>query len=184
MRGRSFLVGDWLSEREILGDGLDPAPRLADVMQRRNDLMRRLGVHHEAKFERGDLLVAGRGFGIGTRRDHPALLLKAFGVGAVIAQTVDPRFRQSAVRLGLPVLTLAGVRDGVQEGDELIVDVESGTIENLRTRRVLIADPPSPRELRLIAEAPGMEQMGIAESMEPDPDVMEVPAKPATQDST
>lgn len=184
MRGRSFRVGDWLSEREILGEGLDAAPRLAAVMQRRNDLLRRLGVRHEAKFERGDLLIAGRGFGLGTRRDHAALLLKAFGVGAVLAQTVDPRFRASAIRLGLPVLTLAGLEGGVQDGDELIVDCENGTIENLRTRRVLIANPPSPRELRLISEAPGMEQLGIAESMEPDPDVMEVPAKPTTGDSS
>ncbi len=184
MRGRSFVVGDWLSEREILGEGLGPAAKLAEVMERRTDLMRRLGVREGAKFERGDLLVAGRGFGLGTRRDHAALLLKAFGVGAVLAHTADPRFRASAIRLGLPVLTLAGLKGGVQEGDELIVDCENGTIENLRTRRVLIANPPSPRELRLISEAPGMEQMGISESMEPDPDVMEVPAKPAAGDST
>lgn len=180
MRGRVFAAGDWVHESEILGDGLGPAPSLADVMGRRTDLLKRLGVRETTKFEHGDLLVAGRGFGNGTRRDHAALLLKASGFAAILAQSIDPRFRASALRMGLPVLTLAGLKGGVAQGDELIVDVENGTIENLRTRRVLIANPPSPRELRLIAEAPGMDQLGISESMEPDPDVMEVPAKPAT----
>jgi 3-isopropylmalate/(R)-2-methylmalate dehydratase small subunit len=183
MRGRSFVVGDWVHEREILGDDLGDVPRVSQLMPARTGLLRRLGVVDEDRFEGGDLIVAGRGFGTGTMRDQAPLLLKMRGVAAVLCQSVDPRFRQSAIRMGLPVLVLPGLKGGVADGDELIIDMQNGTIENLRTRRVLIAPTPSPRELSLLADSPGLDLLGISETMEPDPDVLEVPARPPSGDA-
>ena len=179
MRGRAFRVGNWVHELEILGESVPAVPRVSEVMPARADLLRRLGAADHARFERGDIIVAGRGFGTGTRRDHAALVIKLAGVAAVLAESCDPRFRDSAFQVGLPVLTLLGLRQGVADGDELILDVENGTIENLRTRRVLIANPPSPRQLRTLHDAPGLALLGILETDAPDPDVMEVPARPA-----
>jgi 3-isopropylmalate dehydratase small subunit len=174
LRGHAFVVGDWIHEREILGPTVPEVPRVSDLVPAKTDLLRRLGASMERPFESGDIIVAGRGFANGTRRDHTALLLKMRGVALVLAESVDPRFRRSATRLGLPVLTLVGLRQGVRAGDELIVSIDNGTIENLRTRRVLIATPPSVRDVALLEKSPGLDLLGIYESDAPDPDVMEV----------
>ena len=174
MRGRVHAAGDWVHEREILGDAVPAVPRVSDLDSAAAGLLQRLGPPGPAPFERGDIMVAGRGFGLGTTRDHTALLLRLFGFGAILCGSVDMAFRASALRLGLPVLVLPGIRATVEPGDELIVSIDNGTIENLRSRRVLLAPTPTPHEMRVLAQAPGLALMGVPDPRDEDPDVMEV----------
>lgn len=174
LRGAAIRVGDWIHEREILGDGFPLAPGPADLEAARAGLLKRLGIGPPQAPELGDLLVAGRGFGLGTRSDYAPLLLRTQGFSAVLAESVDPRFRASALRLGLPVLPILGLGAAVAPGDELIVSLENAAVENLRTRRYLMGTAPTSLELRLLAEAPGLELLGRARPEPIDPDVLEL----------
>lgn len=52
----------------------------------------------------GDLVVAGRNFGIGSSREQAPQALACLGVSAVIATSFAGLFYRNAINLGLPVL--------------------------------------------------------------------------------
>jgi len=76
----------------------------------------------------GDVLVAGRNFGCGSSREHAPLAIKASGISVVVARTFARIFYRNAVNIGLPVIVCDPVYEAVQEGDEIDVDISSGTI--------------------------------------------------------
>lgn len=76
----------------------------------------------------GDVIVAGNNFGCGSSREHAPLSIKASGVSAVVARSFARIFYRNAVNLGLPVIRCADLHDAVQDGDEVVVDTEHGTI--------------------------------------------------------
>jgi 3-isopropylmalate dehydratase small subunit len=76
----------------------------------------------------GDVIVAGNNFGCGSSREHAPLSIKASGVSAVVARSFARIFYRNAVNLGLPVIRCADLHDAVRDGDEVVVDIEHGTI--------------------------------------------------------
>ena len=63
----------------------------------------------------GDVLVAGRNFGVGSSREQAAEALKHLGLAGVVALSFAGIFYRNAINLGLPVLTapdLSAVTDG------------------------------------------------------------------------
>ena len=79
----------------------------------------------------GDFVVAGRNFGLGSSREHAAIVIKMNGVTAVIAKSIARIFFRNAINIGLPVI-IANT-DNISDGDKLEVDLSSGTISNLTT---------------------------------------------------
>jgi len=87
----------------------------------------------------GDVVVAGRNFGIGSSREQAAQALKLLGVAAVIAQSFGGIFHRNALNLGLPVLACADA-PRIRAGDLVRVDAAAGRIENETTGAVLSAE--------------------------------------------
>lgn len=85
------------------------------------------GFHH--KFKHGDLIVAGKNFGCGSSREEAPLALKALGTSVIVAESFGRIFFRNSINLGLPVISCSGIKAGVQNGDQLTVDLESGRIE-------------------------------------------------------
>jgi 3-isopropylmalate/(R)-2-methylmalate dehydratase small subunit len=98
----------------------------------------------------GDVIVAGNNFGCGSSREHAPLSIKACGVSAVVARSFARIFYRNAVNLGLPVIRCADLYDAVQDGDEVVVDIEHGTI--VAAQRTFQGEPPS-AVARRISEA-------------------------------
>ncbi|HWR81973.1 MAG TPA: hypothetical protein VN285_01575 [Candidatus Deferrimicrobium sp.] len=73
------------------------------------------------------VLVAGRGFGVG--HDVPAVIeaLKAAGVRCIMARSFGRDFFRTAINHGLPVV-VSEIVDGVENGDNVSIDFENGTI--------------------------------------------------------
>ncbi|MHB8618511.1 MAG: 3-isopropylmalate dehydratase small subunit [Chloroflexota bacterium] len=84
----------------------------------------------------GDLLVAGRLFGLGSSREHAPISLKGSGVSAVIASSFARIFLRNAINIGLPVLENDTLLPELNDGDDLQVDLASGEILHIRTGRV------------------------------------------------
>ncbi len=87
----------------------------------------------------GDLIVAGRSFGIGSSREHAPVAIKASGIAAVIAPSFARIFHRNAINIGLPVVECEGIDEDVQMFDEVEVDLTEGTVLNKRTGRVFRA---------------------------------------------
>lgn len=101
----------------------------------------------------GDLVVAGRNFGIGSSREQAPQALAALGVAAVVARSFAGLFYRNAVNLGLPVLVCPDIEplaDGLRARFDL--DAATLTLEDGRTVRL---EPMSPF-LREIVDAGGL----------------------------
>lgn len=79
----------------------------------------------------GDVIVADTNFGCGSSREHAPLAIKGTGVSCVVAKSFARIFYRNAINLGLPILECAEAVDGSEAGDELAVELETGTIHNL-----------------------------------------------------
>jgi 3-isopropylmalate/(R)-2-methylmalate dehydratase small subunit len=102
----------------------------------------------------GDIIVAGRNFGMGSSREQAAQVLTHLGVAAVIAPSFGGIFYRNAFNWGLPAIICASV-DGIENGHRLELDLEGGTISNLDTGESLTGDP-IPGHLMGLIDAGGL----------------------------
>jgi 3-isopropylmalate/(R)-2-methylmalate dehydratase small subunit len=102
----------------------------------------------------GDIIVAGRNFGVGSAREQAAMALTHLGVGAVLAVSYGRIFYRNALNFGLPVLVMADTA-AVLAGDRLRVDPVAGRVENTRSGTVHAASA-IPAHLMAMVEAGGL----------------------------
>jgi 3-isopropylmalate/(R)-2-methylmalate dehydratase small subunit len=75
----------------------------------------------------GDVVVAGRNFGIGSSREQAPQALKTLGVSAVLAQSFGGIFYRNALNLGLIVLVCEQA-DSIGDGVTIEVDPIAGRV--------------------------------------------------------
>lgn len=92
-----------------------------------------------AGVKRGDVIVAGPRFGIGSSREQAASVLVQLGVAAVIAPSFSGLYFRNAFNVGLLLLTCpqAGT---IADGEAIAFDARLGRIA-LDDGRVLACDP-------------------------------------------
>ena len=83
------------------------------------------------KVHKGDIIVAEKNFGCGSSREHAPIAIKAAGVSCVIAETFARIFERNAINNGLPIIEGPEAAKGIESGDEVEVDFDSGIIRNL-----------------------------------------------------
>ncbi len=91
--------------------------------------------------KKGDFVVAGSNFGLGSSREHAPQIIKIAGVSAVIAKSFARIFYRNAINIGL--LLLECDTDKINAQDELEVDIKTGVIKNL-TQGTTIEFTPLP----------------------------------------
>lgn len=91
---------------------------------------------------RGDIVVAGTNFGMGSGRPA-AQVLKDLGIGCLIAESINGLFFRNCVNFAFPALEVHGVGAVFAEGDRAEVDLESATVVN-RTSGVRLTGSPWP----------------------------------------
>jgi len=82
-----------------------------------------------SKVAKGDFIVAGNNFGLGSSREHAPVIMKMAGVAAVLAKSFARIFFRNAINVGLPVLICD--TDKIDQGDVLEVDLAAGAIKNM-----------------------------------------------------
>ncbi len=98
----------------------------------------------------GDILVAGNNFGCGSSRETAPVAIKALGISAVIAESFARIFFRNAINIGLPILECAAAVEGVQAGQMLEVELETGQIRVRESGQLFQAGPFPPFMLDLI----------------------------------
>jgi 3-isopropylmalate/(R)-2-methylmalate dehydratase small subunit len=97
----------------------------------------------------GDFIVGGKNFGCGSSREQAAAALRFAGVGAVIAVSFARIFFRNAINLGLPALVSAEAVEGLETGDELVIDLTAGRI--VKGSASFSVAPLDPRAAELLA---------------------------------
>ena len=108
-----------------------------------------------AKAKPGDFIVAAENFGCGSSREHAPLCLKTAGVSCIIAETFARIFYRNAINIGLPIIECPEAARGIDAGDEVEVDFDSGKIYN-RTKGTEFQGQPFPEFMQKIISAGGL----------------------------
>ena len=113
----------------------------------------------------GDIIVAGRNFGMGSSRPA-ARSLKILGLGCVLAESINGLFFRNCVNYAFPAMECPGVVASFSEGDVARADFVDGSVRNVTTGKVLGAKV-LPAKLLELLQAGGiyalLEQKGIIE---------------------
>jgi len=99
----------------------------------------------------GDVLVAGRNFGMGSSREQAAEVLKHLGVAAVVARSFAGIFYRNAINLGLPVLVAESIEE-VADGDAAELDLDGSVLKLTEKGREVLLNPLPDNLKRLLAD--------------------------------
>ena len=126
-KGRVFKYGD-----NVDTDVIIPARYLniADAKELATHAMEDIDADFVKKMQPGDIVVATRNFGCGSSREHAPLVLKENGVSCVIAASFARSFYRNAINIGLPILECEAAANGIDAGDTVSVDFDTGVITN------------------------------------------------------
>jgi 3-isopropylmalate/(R)-2-methylmalate dehydratase small subunit len=127
LKGRAFKFGDNISTDHIIPGRY--AYLRSNLPELARHVMEDADPDFAAKVKKGDFIVGGSNFGLGSSREHAPLVIKMAGVSAILVKSVARIFFRNAINLGLPVLICD--TDGIDDGDELEVDLAGGTVHNI-----------------------------------------------------
>ena len=96
------------------------------------------------KVKEGDIMVAGVNFGCGSSREHAPIAIKASGISCVIAANFARIFYRNAINIGLAILECPAASEGIDDGDEVTVDFDTGVITNITKNETYQAEPFPP----------------------------------------
>jgi 3-isopropylmalate dehydratase small subunit len=105
------------------------------------------------RFKSGDIIVAGKNFGINSSREQAVHVMRLLGVAAVVAPSFGRQFFRNAINNGLAVVECDIA--GVKEQDVVEIDLASGMIK-IAQRGVERGFPPLPPEIQALLAAGGL----------------------------
>jgi 3-isopropylmalate/(R)-2-methylmalate dehydratase small subunit len=146
---RAWRVGD-----EIDTDQLAPGHAMKhgmDVIARH--CLESLRPDFAAGVRRGDVVVAGADFGIGSSREQAASVLVHLGVAAVIAPSYSGLYFRNAFNVGLLLLTCPRAGE-IGEGERISFDARAGHV--VRANGDVLPVEPIPGFLLDMVEAGGL----------------------------
>lgn len=106
-----------------------------------------------SRFKPGDIIVAGRNFGINSSREQAIHVMRLLGVAAVVAPSFGRQFFRNAINNGLAVVECD--IGGIEENDTVELDLSAGTVK-IPERRVQCAFSPLPAEIQSLLGAGGL----------------------------
>ncbi len=139
LKGKAFKFGDDISTDHIAPGRLfhlrSNLPELAKHVLEDADPT------FATKMSKGDFVVAGNNFGLGSSREHAPQIIKIAGVGAVLAKSFARIFYRNAINIGL--LLIECDTDKINAGDELEIDIKQGFVHNI-TQNIKMPITPLP----------------------------------------
>jgi 3-isopropylmalate/(R)-2-methylmalate dehydratase small subunit len=150
IQGRVYKFGD-----NVNSDIIIPGRYLIYIDRERlaQHAFEMLGEGFPDKLRNFDIFVAGRNFGCGSAREQAATAIQGLGIKAVVASSFARTFYRNAINDGLPIMECPELYEAVQEGDQIAIDLEAGTIR-LGDRQFTF--PKMPESVRKILELGGL----------------------------
>lgn len=128
IEGRAWVFGDDI-DTDLLAPG--HAMRMP-IEELSKHCLEAVAPQFAAAVQRGDIVVAGSGFGIGSSREQAVQALLHLGVAAVLARSIARIFYRNALNLGLPALVFPDA-DKIRDGERLRIDPARGLVHNATT---------------------------------------------------
>jgi 3-isopropylmalate/(R)-2-methylmalate dehydratase small subunit len=144
--GRVWVVGD-----SVTTDAMYPAFAMKlPVPEAARHIFYELRPGWTDQVAPGDIVVAGRNFGLGSSRPVAALF-RELGVAALVAEEFNSLFLRNAINHGLPALTVPGVSAAFADGDTMSLDFAEGWVRHTGTGARLEGGALPPLVLEILA---------------------------------
>jgi 3-isopropylmalate dehydratase small subunit len=148
--GRARLLGDDVNTDTQCSSKYLPGKDNAYVAQR---AFEQVAPGFASRFRSGDVVVAGRNFGINSSREQAVHVMHTMGVAAIVARSFGRQFFRNTINNGLPAVECD--ISGIEEGDEIEIDLSSGKVR-VAARRIERAAPKLPPAVRQILTEGGL----------------------------
>jgi len=77
----------------------------------------------------GDIVITGKNFGAGSSRQQAVDCFESLGVSLVVAESFGAIYERNAINKGFPIVTADLLREGMENGQEIEVDLTHQTIK-------------------------------------------------------
>jgi 3-isopropylmalate/(R)-2-methylmalate dehydratase small subunit len=122
LKGRAWKFGDNISTDHIIpGRFYHLRSNLDELKQH---VFEDIDPDFHKKVKKGDIIVAGKNFGLGSSREHAPLVIKMVGIDAIVADSFARIFYRNAINVGLAAI-ICDIED-IDEGDMLEIRVDEG----------------------------------------------------------
>jgi 3-isopropylmalate/(R)-2-methylmalate dehydratase small subunit len=124
LRGKTWKFGDNISTDHII-PGRFYYLR-SDLGELTKHVFEDIAPGFHNRIARGDIIVGGRNFGLGSSREHAPLIIRMAGIDAIVANSFARIFYRNAINVGLAAI-ICDVT-GINEGDDLTISVDEGLL--------------------------------------------------------
>jgi len=104
-------------------------------------------------FVKGDIIVAGKNFGINSSREQAVHIMHRLGVAAIIAPSFGRQFYRNAINNGMPVVECD--TGDIVTGDAIELDLAGGRV-SVPARKIARTVPPLPAAVQALLSAGGL----------------------------
>lgn len=146
-RGRAWVFGDRV-DTDQLAPGYAMRKPLEELARHCLEAVRPEFARDVA---RGDVVVGGEGFGIGSSREQAAQALRFLGVSVVLAKSAARIFYRNAFNIGLPVMIVPEAGQ-IADGAQLEVDLAAGLVRDTTSGREYRGEPVPAFLLEIVAD--------------------------------
>ena len=148
--GRVRMLGDEINTDINCSGKYLPGKDIAYIAQH---AFEQLAPGFASRFRQGDIIVAGKNFGINSSREQAVHVMRRMGVAAIVAPSFGRQFFRNAINNGLAVVECD--ISGIADEDDIAVDLAAGRVV-LPARGVTREVPPLPPEIQAILAAGGL----------------------------
>jgi 3-isopropylmalate/(R)-2-methylmalate dehydratase small subunit len=127
LKGRAWNFGDNISTDHIIPGRFYHLR--SDLGELTKHVFEDIAPDFYKRVSKGDIIVGGQNFGLGSSREHAPLIIKLAGIDAVVAPSFARIFYRNAINVGLAAI-ICDVQ-GIDEGDSLELRVEDGFLSDL-----------------------------------------------------
>ena len=152
LKGKAWKFGDDISTDHIIPGRFYHLR--SDLDELKKHVFEDIAPDFYKKINRGDIVVGGRNFGLGSSREHAPLIIKLAGIDAIIASSFARIFYRNAINVGLAAIICS--TDSIKEGNELEIRLEEGILDNKTSGEKKVFSP-LPAIMRKILNEGGLD---------------------------
>ena len=141
LRGKAWKFGDNISTDHIAPGRLFHLR--SNLQEFAKHVLEDADENFASSMNKGDFVVAGNNFGLGSSREHAPQIIKIAGVSAVLAKSFARIFYRNAINIGT---------DRIDAQDELEIDIKEGIIKNLTKNETIKITPLPDVMIKLLNE--------------------------------
>lgn len=152
VEGTSIKLGDNINTDFIISGRYKFS--ITDMKELAKHIMEDIDPAFPSKITPGkSIIVAGNNFGMGSSREQAPLVIKESGITAVLSKQFARIFYRNGFNIGLPLIETD--TDRINEGDELVIDLDKGIIHN-KTQNTELTIKPFPRFMQELLKEGGI----------------------------